>query len=113
MLFIGMKKPDSKQRPWSSKKSYSRPMQTREKSNDLYHTSRWTKESKRFRQQYPCCLHCAQQEDLIVPSEVVDHIIPLSLCSDPWDKSNWQALCKRHNNIKAAQDKKLIKQHKL
>jgi 5-methylcytosine-specific restriction enzyme A len=105
-------KPDSKQRPWSSKKSYSRPMQTREKSNDLYHTSRWTKESKRFREEHPLCVDC-NLEGLIVPSEVVDHIIPLALSIDPWDKSNWQALCKRHNNIKAAQDKKLIQQHKL
>jgi len=107
-----MKKPDSKQRPWSSKKSYSRPMQTRERSSDFYHSSRWTKESRRFRQEHPLCVECEKME-FIVPSEVTDHIIPLELCADPWDKNNWQALCKRHNNIKAAQDKKLIKQHKL
>lgn len=45
-------------------------------------------------------------------AEVTDHIIPLEICEDPWSWANWQGLCRRHNNIKAAQDKKLIEQHR-
>jgi hypothetical protein len=31
---------------------------------------------------------------------------------DPWDWNNWEGLCKKHNNLKGAQDKKVIKQHR-
>jgi hypothetical protein len=36
----------------------------------------------------------------------------MEICEDPWDHNNWQALSKRCNNIKAAQDKKLIQQYR-
>ena len=43
-----------------------------------------------------------------VPSEVVDHIIPVAVCSDFWDKTNWQALWRKCNIEKGNKDKRLI-----
>ena len=78
---------------------------------DFYHTSRWARESSAFRRANPLCLRC-KENGLIVPSEVTDHRIPLEICPDPWDKANWDPLCKKCNNQKAAADKKLIQKHK-
>lgn len=82
---------------------YQRP-----KSDERYHTWRWTKESRAFREDHPLCVLCLEK-GLFVPSEVVDHIVPVAVCKDFWDQSNWQALCKKCNAIKGNKDKKLIK----
>jgi len=81
------------------------------KSSSFYHTARWTRESRAFRQAHPLCEKC-REEGVTYPAEVVDHIIPLEICLDPWDKNNWQSLCRKHNNIKAAQDKIMIQKHR-
>lgn len=79
----------------------------REKSDDRYHTWRWAKESKAFREDHPLCVMCLEK-GIYTPSEVVDHIIPVAVCKDFWDSSNWQALCKKCNAVKGNKDKKLI-----
>jgi 5-methylcytosine-specific restriction endonuclease McrA len=103
-----MDKPKSKIRPWQGK--LKRPMQDRSRV-DFYHQARWTRESRLFRELHPFCTKCAE-EGVVHPSEVTDHKVPLVICEDPWDWNNWDAICRRHNNIKAAQDKKLIQLHK-
>jgi 5-methylcytosine-specific restriction protein A len=105
-----MNRPKSKQRPWSRKTAAPAPMAQRVRV-EFYHTSRWKKESAQFRALHPLCIRC-EAEGIIYPSEVTDHRIPLEICEDPWDRDNWDALCNRHNNKKAASDKKLIKQHR-
>lgn len=77
----------------------------------FYHTARWTRESRSFRRLHPFCVECGKA-GIVEAAEVTDHIIPLDLCPDPWDWNNWQGLCKRHNNTKAARDRKHIQQHK-
>lgn len=79
----------------------------RERSNDKYHTYRWTKESKAFRETHPLCAMCLKK-GLYVASEVVDHIIPVAICDDFWDQNNWQALCSKCNADKGNKDKKII-----
>lgn len=106
-----MKRPDSKTRPWSTVTNpQSAPMQNRNR-NPFYHTARWKKESKQFRVMHPLCSKC-EEEGIIYPSEVTDHVIPLEICPDPWDWNNWDALCKKHNIKKGAKDKKLIQKAK-
>jgi 5-methylcytosine-specific restriction endonuclease McrA len=105
-----MDKPKAKTRPWNTRAIQQAPMAQRVRV-DFYHTSRWTKESRLFRQENPLCSKCVE-EGIVYPSEVTDHKVPLEICEDPWDRRNWDAICKRHNNIKAAQDKILIKQYK-
>jgi 5-methylcytosine-specific restriction enzyme A len=105
-----MDKPKAKNRPWNIRAAQPAPMAQRVRI-DFYHTSRWKKESRLFRSEHPLCRKC-EEEGIVYPSEVTDHIVPLEICEDPWDWKNWDGLCKRHNNIKAAADKILIKQYR-
>lgn len=79
------------------------------RSADFYHSSRWTRLSRQFRESHPVCERC-RLNGVIVPATVVDHIIPAELCANPFDISNLQALCERCNLSKAAEDKKMIQQ---
>jgi len=97
--------PKSKKRPWGMLPP-DRPMQGRSRIA-FYHTARWTRESRAYREANPLCRKCKEQ-GIVTPSKVVDHIIPLEICEDPWDRNNWQPLCGSHNNSKAAEDKILI-----
>lgn len=82
----------------------------RRRSLPEYHTSRWTKESKAFRQMNPLCALC-EKEGIYTPSECTDHIVPAVICDDFFDRNNWQALCKECNHKKGQQDKKLIREY--
>lgn len=83
----------------------------RVRSDDRYHSWRWTKESKAFREEHPLCAECLKK-GLLVPSKVVDHIVPVAICEDFFDQNNWQALCDKCNVVKGNRDKKIISQHK-
>jgi 5-methylcytosine-specific restriction enzyme A len=105
-----MYKPKSKHRPWDrirNSESQKAPIVKR-KRDEFYHTARWKKESRAFLMQNPLCRQC-ERDGFIVPSQITDHIIPKNACRDPWDKNNWQPLCKKHNLAKGAQDKKRFK----
>jgi len=66
------------------------------------YTHEWDVASRMFLQENPLCVRCLS-DDEITPSQVTDHIIPhkgdMSLF---WDRANWQALCKRHHDVKTA-----------
>ena len=81
----------------------------RERSSEPYHSYRWTRLSKVFREQHPLCAECKRQ-GIITPAEVVDHIVPWPVCEDFFDVKNLQALCQAHNIEKGNKDKKLIAQ---
>lgn len=103
-------------RPWLPKKEAREKepakMKTRKRSDDLYHTHRWTRASRVFREANPLCALCLTR-DKYTPTEVVDHIIPSEVCEDFWDKENWQPLCRKCNNHKGrTTDKKIIANHK-
>lgn len=83
----------------------------RRRSVDEYHSWRWTQASRRFRQEHPLCEECLKK-GLFVPAEVVDHIIPVPLCADFWDESNWQSLCQKCNITKGNRDKEYIQGRK-
>jgi 5-methylcytosine-specific restriction protein A len=101
-----MYKPKIKVRPWQLKKQPVAPMGNR-KRVEFYHTSRWTRYAKAYKAENPICRRC-ESKGIITPAEVVDHIIPLEICDDPWNAENHQPLCKKCNNAKAAEDKKMI-----
>jgi 5-methylcytosine-specific restriction endonuclease McrA len=42
---------------------------------------------------------------------VTDHIIPRVICADPWNRENWQTLCRECDKEKLQEDKKLIAKH--
>ena len=82
-------------------------MENRPRSRDEYHSSRWTKRSRVFRQAHPLCERC-RKKGIVRASEVTDHVIPVEVYGDFWDESNWQALCTPCNLTKGAEDRKLI-----
>ena len=65
---------------------------------------KWRKARELFIKEHPLCVQC-EAEDIIEPATVVDHITPhkgdLRLF---WRRSNWQALCKRHHDIKTMKE---------
>jgi len=72
------------------------------KSNSKIYTYRWRKAGKAYLKENPLCVHC-QRDGRLTPATEVDHIIPhngdLKLF---WDRSNWQALCKKCHSVKTA-----------
>lgn len=81
----------------------------RERSSDLYHTFRWTRLSRAFRQSHPLCAECARNGRLKA-AEVVDHIVPFPVCRDFFDESNLQSLCSDCNIAKGNRDKVIIQE---
>ena len=93
---------DSKKRKDTDSVGYQR-----ERSSDLYHTYRWTRLSRAFRQSHPLCAECARNGRLKA-AEVVDHIVPFPVCRDFFDESNLQSLCADCNIAKGNRDKVAI-----
>lgn len=97
--------------PWDSKKvrDKSQSGYVRDRSADLYHTSRWTRLSKAFRASHPLCSSCSSR-GIIKAAQVTDHITPYPVCGIDgfFDESNLQALCEECNNEKGQRDKAVI-----
>ncbi|MEI7524566.1 MAG: HNH endonuclease signature motif containing protein [Mariniphaga sp.] len=72
--------------------------------DSFYHTNAWRKSSERFLEDNPLCIAC-EKSGLLIPSKVTDHIIPKDICPDPWDKINWQPLCRQCHSKKSGKDK--------
>lgn len=103
-------KPGSRKRVYGYRSARSK-MQDRPRSRREYHTARWTRASRRFRDSHPLCERC-RKNGKITPSEVTDHIVPVPIHGNFWDESNWQALCKQCNIIKGNEDKQLINEYR-
>jgi len=99
--------------PWDSEKeaqehsAVGKVPYRRERSDDPYHTYRWTRLSRSFRVAHPICAEC-ERAGRIVPSTCVDHIVPWPVCDDFYDIHNLQALCDRCNAEKGNRDKARI-----
>ena len=104
-----MKRPGSKIRPWIPEKPLAITGIGSRTRDPFYHNARWTRESRIFRIANPLCELC-YKKGIIVASEVTDHKIPKDLCEDPWDKTNWMALCNKCHAKKGSKDKQLFKQ---
>lgn len=83
----------------------------RDRSSELYHTSRWTRLSRAFRAMHPLCEEC-KKRGIIKSAEVVDHVIPYPICEDFFDTNNLQSLCSDCNVTKGNRDKKVIAEWK-
>ena len=72
------------------------------RSDERYHTHRWTKFSRWYRKTFPVCRECGNA------AEVVDHIIPARQIEAErfYDVTNMQPLCSRCHNRKRATDDK-------
>ena len=98
---------------WDSKRTAQKAdgRYIRERSDDLYHTSRWTKLSASWRAMHPLCEECKRQGK-ITAAQVVDHILPWPVCGKQgfFDTSNLQSLCATCNHEKGQRDKKTIQE---
>ena len=70
-----------------------------------YKTSRWRRRRALFLKINPLCKEC-EKENKAEPAVVVDHIRPIQDGCDPWDETNWQGLCYRHDAKKRGQTKR-------
>lgn len=81
----------------------------RQRSDSLYHSARWTRLSKRWRDAHPLCERC-KDNGLIKAAECVDHVIPWPHCQkqgfDFFDERNLQSLCLDCNAEKGHEDQK-------
>lgn len=76
----------------------------RESASARGYDVRWRRESKAFLLKHPLCVEC-QKLGEVTPAKVVDHIVPHKGNKKIfWDRSNWQALCKKHHDIKTAKE---------
>lgn len=84
----------------------------RVRSDQLYHSARWTRLAKSFLAMHPLCEECRRRGQL-KEAQCVDHIIPFPICKDSFfDTNNLQALCNDCNIRKGNQDKKRIAEWK-
>ena len=106
-----MHRPQKRTVSYGTKKQNTNAPIYRTRSADEYHTSKWTKASRRFKENKVCVI--CEREGITTEAEVTDHIIPPEVFGDFWDESNWQPLCKKHNIEKGLTiDKQLIQQHR-
>lgn len=82
-----------------------KPGYVRVRSANPYHTARWTKLSRAFREEHPLCEMC-KARGVVKPATCVDHIEPWPICGDRFfDRSNLQSLCDECNHLKGQYDK--------
>lgn len=98
---------------WKPKQRDPRPFENRNTNRwEGYQTTRWRRESLAFLQSHPLCAEC-KRKGRTVGAQVTDHIIPALVCPDPWDKQNWQALCKSCNAAKGNEDRRMINERRI
>lgn len=83
----------------------------RRRSDEPYHSSRWTKLARAWKVEHPLCEEC-KRKGIIKAAEVVDHIVPWPICEDFFDRSNLQSLCEDCNREKGYKDRPVIERWK-
>lgn len=79
------------------------PEMTRSAASRGYNSA-WRKARKEYLEAHPLCVMCLE-EGKYTKAEVVDHIIPHRMDMKLfWDRNNWQALCKRHHDLKTLRE---------
>jgi len=69
----------------------------------FYKTSFWVKTRAAFLRANPLCVECSKR-GLLVPSQAVDHILPIKMGGHRTDPANLQALCISCHNAKTARE---------
>lgn len=76
--------------------------QPRDSACERGYDHKWRTARLAYLKRNPLCVACLA-DGKYYEAQVVDHIVPFR--DDPalkWDRENWQALCKRHHDIKTA-----------
>ncbi len=76
------------------------------RGSKIYSRNRWTKASNRYRLKRAEC-EVLYDKDIIVPSDVVDHILPERFWPSLfWNEENWQALSRSIHQRKSQLESK-------
>ena len=89
-------------RPWLPEK---KPFSGYQHHNtDFDQSRRWRSLRAIKLQQDPLCEEC-QRKGLVVPAQMVDHIVPINKGGAPMELENLQSLCNKCHAAKSARDK--------
>lgn len=95
-----VKKIERLKRPWVQER---KPFERENSNSDFYNSRVWRKTRKRFLEQNPLCVECAEVGDVVVAT-VLDHIVPINRGGEKLNESNFQAMCAAHHNAKSARE---------
>ena len=82
---------------WSKKKDMSKRTYVEKR----YNTRRWKKARAIYIKENPLCIECNKL------ATVVDHIKPVRLGGEFWNKDNWQSMCAICHNRKSGYESKI------
>lgn len=89
-------------RPWlPERKPYEG---YRHHNTDFYQSRRWRSLRALKLQKDPLCEEC-MRKGVLVPAQMVDHIVPINKGGAPLDLNNLQSLCNHCHAVKTARDK--------
>ena len=89
-------------RPWLPEK---RPFAGFQHHNtDFYQSRKWRTLRALKLQKDPLCEEC-MRKGMLIPAQMVDHIIPINKDGAPLDLNNLQSLCNHCHAVKTARDK--------
>ena len=69
----------------------------------FYQSKAWRDVRAAFLRAHPLCCRC-ESEDELVPAKVVDHIVPIKLGGERFERSNLRGLCVPCLNAKTASE---------
>lgn len=72
---------------------------------NIYDSPRWRKLRPLVLEDEPFCKFCLEEKK-IGNSEIVDHIIPIEMGGEIWDRKNLQGICTSHHNTKSSYEGK-------
>ena len=94
-----------KPEPKRNKLTFVKPKKTWNSTDFKYNRAGWIKLRNKMRELEPLCRHC-KQNGIITPTQVIDHIQPISKGGEPYDMENLQGLCAKCHNKKTAIENK-------
>ena len=89
-------------RPWLPEKKSFAGFQHH--NTDFYQSRKWRTLRALKLQKDPLCEEC-MRKGMLIPAQMVDHIIPINKGGAPLDLNNLQSLCNHCHAVKTARDK--------
>jgi 5-methylcytosine-specific restriction endonuclease McrA len=95
-----------RKRPWNTAKPRSDKTGWTKEGNSFYQSKTWKNLRAAKIAQIPYCEYCKEEDDRIVPAEVVDHVRPIRLYPElAAESNNLKSSCKQHHYRKTAKSK--------
>ena len=74
----------------------------------FYQSPRWRNTRAAVLRDNPLCARC-QSKGLLQPARVVDHIVPVKVGGERYDRANLQSLCVPCHNAKTSTERALVR----